>query len=75
MYSSNGTSVNFTHHSSGEVTEAATCATPEAATRAADLLQRARRANDFKRQYTKAARLIAEAETVDGFKWSEAFDL
>ena len=50
---------------------AATTATSDAADRAATLLNRARVLNDQKRKYTAAARLIAEAETLDGFAWVE----
>lgn len=41
------------------------------APRAVKLLNRARDLNDRKRRYTAAARLIAEAETLDGFEWTE----
>lgn len=50
---------------------AATTHSAEGAARAARLLQRARIANDHKRQYTKAARLIAAAEMIPGFKWND----
>jgi hypothetical protein len=50
----------------GEFRPAAWCAKPADA---AELLNRARVANDIKRQYTAAARLIARAESLPGFKW------
>lgn len=64
MYSANGSKVIFTHHGSGETRVTATC---DNATRCAELLNRARHANDAKRQYTKAARLIAEAMALPGY--------
>lgn len=47
----------------------ATCDEPA---KAVKLLQGARIANDVKRQYTKAARMIAEAEALPGFRWVHA---
>lgn len=44
----------------------AECDDPHKAIR---LLEKAWHLNDVKRQYTAAARLIAEAEELPGFKW------
>lgn len=50
--------------------QVATCATHSDAVKACALWKRARRANDLKREYTKAARLIADMEAIPGFQWA-----
>ena len=52
----------------GEQRLAAVCDYPDTA---AQFLNRARYANDVRRQYTNAARLIARAEALPGFAWVE----
>jgi hypothetical protein len=46
-------------------------ATCDVAEKAVKLLNDARYLNNIKRKYTAAARKIAEAETLPGFKWVE----
>lgn len=52
----------------GDLDPRAECATATGAELAADRLNRATRENNA-RHYTAAARLIAAAEEVDGFRW------
>lgn len=66
MYKPNGATIEF--HAGGDADPRATCSTSEGAATAADRLNRATKYNDS-RHYTQAARLIACAEDVDGFRW------
>lgn len=50
----------------GETQLRANC---EQAAKAAELLNKAGYLNDCKRKYTAAARLIHQAEQLDGFQW------
>ena len=70
MYQSQGNAVYFVHDPR-DSRLSAKCQTPADATHAAKLLNRARTLNDVKRQYTAAARLIADAENLPGFVWIE----
>ena len=56
-------------HPGGERRHAAELADFGTAKQAAEMLNRARYLNDAKRRYTAAARLIAEVETLPGFRW------
>ena len=49
----------------------ATCRNGTDAIKAADLLNKARNLNDAQRKYTAAARMIAKAESIEGFAWVE----
>ena len=69
MYIAIGNSIIFAHRASGEQTIRAQTATHADATRASELLNRAGYLNDHKRRYTAAARTIAQAESVAGFRW------
>lgn len=53
----------------GDCYHAATAANAAAAASAAKMLNDAQWLNDAKRRYTAAARLIAKAETTEGFTW------
>lgn len=55
----------------GEEYVRATCADHESALKAAKLMERAAYANDVKRQYTKAARLLASCNELSGFAWTD----
>lgn len=56
-------------HAEDDKRLSAECSSSSGAFRATCLLNRARTLNDVKRKYTAAARLIEEAEAIDGFHW------
>jgi len=70
MYEATGTQVTFRHRC-GDVLPVATCAFTGDAIRIAAKLNRARYLNDVKRQYTAAARMIADAESIPQVTWHD----
>ena len=65
MYNAIGTTITY-KSASGEIDVVATCNKAE---KAVELLNESRFQNDRKHAYTAAARLMAKAEQLDGFKW------
>jgi len=57
-------------HSDGDERKAAQCGSIAEAVQAAKLLNDAKHLNDVKRRYTDAARKIAKAEALPGFRWT-----
>jgi hypothetical protein len=68
MYQSRGSRIVFVSGNE-DMGVRAECTTTADADRASEMLNRAGYLNDVKRKYTAAARLIAAAETVPGFRW------
>ncbi len=66
IYSSRDCEIIATHRPSGEENVTATAATPEAAARAADIINRGMRLNDD-RKYTASARMYARPEELPGY--------
>ena len=70
MYYSNNSAIYY-KSLNGE-SDFVAVAPPSQMAKAVDLLNRAARANDS-RQYTKSARLMAQAEALRGFGWVEGY--
>lgn len=67
IYASDGCQVVSTHQPSGDTEVAAVAATPEDATKAADIINRAMKLNRD-RKYTASARMYARLDEIAGYR-------